>query len=541
MADTLPLISGDDYNVILEDKSLQEYADEVNQDSTELIEESKDVIDSTIEVIASTEEIEAANEAGLLSGLALKAYSNRVNSYLDKLYSKQIIPIEDKSLAGLQSNNPQAGLLSIKETLKSAIRKVIEWFSNAINYLFNWGDMLSNKIAQFIASRAGISKSLRKKIEDAKDADYLFIDTKVYEDIVKKRALEFQYAIKGKARELDLSKDDKAILDAVILTEKLDVVKILSGFEDILEDKVKSRIPTLTQDGEDVVVRDLDNPNKIEQLFINDNFKSLLDNWTIMGKNISPGENSDERSYSNIIGAKFNVFTTFDKDRIKPKNTRAIINVNSVYILMYGDKGLFLIAEDLIGYKDKQEFIDMIKITVDPKTKPSIMIDELNYLVKIIDDASASLKSMAKDSKERAKSIKTWGDKNIQTLKEMATANLEKEKIDPLTENLKSQDKVDKIDKEIKNLNDDSKIFNAEFKNRLNMNIHMLNKFPSIVTAMMRSLASTVDDGARLIEASLVKSPAKAERSKSTSNEDGRYLLLAAPEKREEIIDVEVL
>ena len=155
-----PLISGDDYNLILEDGSLQEYADEVSQDSTELIEESKDVIDSTIEVIASTEEIEAANEAGLLSGLALKAYSNRVNSYLDKLHSKQIIATEDKSMAGLQFDNPHAGLLSIKETLKSAIRKVIEWFNKAINYLFNWGDILSNKIAQFIASRAGISKSL---------------------------------------------------------------------------------------------------------------------------------------------------------------------------------------------------------------------------------------------------------------------------------------------------------------------------------------------------------------------------------------------
>lgn len=540
MDDNIPLISGDDNNVILEDKSLQEYADEVSQDSTELIEESKDVLESTMEIIASTEEIESANEAGLLSGLALKAYSNRVNSYLDKLHSKHIIPLEDKSVAGLQFDNPHAGLLSMKETLKSAIRKVIEWFSNAINYLFNWGDMLSNKIAQFIASRAGISKSLRKKIEDAKDADYFFIDTKVYEDVVKKRALEFDYAIKGKLKDLDLTDNQKVIIEAAVLTEKLDVIKVLSSFEDILEDKTKSRIPMLTEDGKDVVVRDLKSLNKIEQLFINDRFKGILDELELDFLGVKKlDENSDERYIDQNL--QYQGFATLDKSTIKPANTRAIIDHDRVKILVFTDKGLSLYAYGEFIYTLNKDTVNNIKITTSNNEKPSIMIDELNYLVKIIDDASASLKSMAKDSKERAKSIKAWGDKNIQTLKEMATANLEKEKIDPLTENLKSQDKVDKIDKEIKNLNDDSRIFNSEFKNRLNMNIHMLNKFPSIVTAMMRSLASTVDDGARLIEASLVKSPAKAERSKTTSNEDGRYLLLAAPEKREEIIDVEVL
>lgn len=554
MDDNIPLISGDDNNVILEDKSLQEYADEISQDSAELIEESKDVLESTMEIIASTEEIESASEAGLLSGLALKAYSNRVNSYLDKLHSKHIIPLEDKSVAGLQFDNPHAGLLSMKETLKSAIRKVIEWFSNAINYLFNWGDMLSNKIAQFIASRAGISKSLRKKIEDAKDADYFFVDTKVYENIVKKRALEFDFAIKGKLKDMNFSNKDKILIESAILTEKLDVIKILSSFEGILEDKTKSRIPTLTEDGKDIVIRDLNNPNKIEQLFINDNFEDLMVG-TSLEKFVKPeDENSDNRFVQNSRDYTYNVANpTIDhglkENRLLPRNTRAIIDHDKVLVLIYSEKGLSLRAYANFVYTLDKNITDNIKININEKDKPSIMIDELNHLVKIIDGASNTLKSMAKDSKDRAKSIKTWGDKNVQELKKMVTSELEAKRDEKVPDFVNGEfiekDKTEKekaeYNEKLKNLNDDSKIFNSEFRNRLNMNIHMLNKFPSIVTAMMRSLASTVDDGARLIEASLVKSPAKAERSKTTSNEDGRYLLLAAPEKREEIIDVEVL
>jgi hypothetical protein len=73
------------------------------------------------------------------------------------------------------------------------------------------------------------------------------------------------------------------------------------------------------------------------------------------------------------------------------------------------------------------------------------------------------------------------------------------------------------------------------------MNANMINFFPSIVTAMISALSSVIDDGVKLIAASTVQSPEKAERSRTGDNEDGRYLLLAAPEKYDEIIDVEVI
>ena len=193
METNTPMISGDDYNAIFEDKSLQEYTDEVNQDSAELIEESKDVIDSTVEVIASTEEIEAAENAGLLSAITIKAYSNRVNSYLDKLESKYIIAKDDKLKPGLQFDNPQAGLLSIKDTIKAAVRKVIEWISKAIAYALNATSIIYNKLSDFIRSRASISKKLKEDLDKMikSSSDTFYVDTSAYNKILAKNGLLF--------------------------------------------------------------------------------------------------------------------------------------------------------------------------------------------------------------------------------------------------------------------------------------------------------------------------------------------------------------
>ena len=171
MIDSTPMISANDADLILEESSLQEAADEAIQDTNELTHETASVIEETIDVINSTEEIEAAENAGLLSAIAVKAYSNRVNSYLDKLESRYIITKDDKLKPGLQFDNPQAGLLSIGETLKAAVRKVIEWISKAIAYLFNFTDLVSNKISQFISSRAGVSKKLREKLNSYRGYD----------------------------------------------------------------------------------------------------------------------------------------------------------------------------------------------------------------------------------------------------------------------------------------------------------------------------------------------------------------------------------
>ena len=144
METNIPMISGDDYNAILEESSLQEAADEVIQDTNDLTHETASVIEETIDVINSTEDIEAAENAGLLSAITVKAYSNRVNSYLDKLESRHIITKDDKLKPGLQFDNPQAGLLSVSETLKNAVRKVIEWIAKAFNYLFGFADLMQS-------------------------------------------------------------------------------------------------------------------------------------------------------------------------------------------------------------------------------------------------------------------------------------------------------------------------------------------------------------------------------------------------------------
>ena len=65
MDDNIPMISGDDYNAILEESSLQETTAEIIQDTTDLAHETATTIEETIDVLNSTEEIEAAEDAGL--------------------------------------------------------------------------------------------------------------------------------------------------------------------------------------------------------------------------------------------------------------------------------------------------------------------------------------------------------------------------------------------------------------------------------------------------------------------------------------------
>ena len=199
MEKDVPMISGDDYNAILEESSLQEATDEVIQDTNELTHETASVIEETIDVINSTEEIEAAENAGLLSTITVKAYSNRVNSYLDKLESRYIITKDDKLKPGLQFDNPQAGLLSIKDTIKAAVRKVIEWISKAIAYSLNATSIIYNKLSDFIRSRASISKKLKEDLDKMlkSSSDTFYVDTSVYNKILAKNGLLFSYYMGG--------------------------------------------------------------------------------------------------------------------------------------------------------------------------------------------------------------------------------------------------------------------------------------------------------------------------------------------------------
>ena len=524
MEKDVPMISGDDYNAILEESSLQEATDEVIQDTNELTHETASVIEETIDVINSTEEIEAAENAGLLSAIAVKAYSNRVNSYLDKLESRYIITKDDKLKPGLQFDNPQAGLLSVSETLKNAVRKVIEWISKAFDYLFGFTDLIQNKISQFISSRAGISKKLREKLNSLKDADYVFIDTKAYEDVLKSRALEFQYALIGKMSDVELKGEEKEtslIISASIFLKKLGVSEVLNAYADILEDKVKSRIPSIAGEGDDIVIRELGSKNRIEQLFLNEQFK-VFSRFFEQRFNVDENSNLKTVNTDLIKDMEFKPSFTSSSDRgaIEIKNTRAIIEKKRITILPYTEKGLSLIGYIplIIHYsKDAKNALEHLSLNVEKDKNPTLFIEDLKLLVKIVDDATGTLKTMAKDSKDKANAIKGWAKKNTEELKKLYEANNKKEAAD------------------------DSAIFNTELKNRLAINANMVNYFPKIVSLMMSSLSSAIDDGVKLIAASTVQAVEKAKRSSTGSSEDGEYLLLAVPERYNEIIDVEVI
>jgi len=199
MIDSTPMISANDADLILEESSLQEAADEAIRDTNNNIQKLCKEVTRLIDVINSTEEIEAAENAGLLSAIAVKAYSNRVNSYLDKLESRFIITKDDKLKPGLQFDNPQAGLLSIKDTIKAAVRKVIEWISKAIAYALNATSIIYNKLSDFIRSRTSIPKKLKEDLDKMlkSSSDTFYVDTSAYNKILAKNGLLFSYYMGG--------------------------------------------------------------------------------------------------------------------------------------------------------------------------------------------------------------------------------------------------------------------------------------------------------------------------------------------------------
>jgi hypothetical protein len=346
----------------------------------------------------------------------------------------------------------------------------------------------------------------------------------VYEDVLRSRAIEFQYALRGKMSDVELRGEEKEasiFISASIFLQKLGVSETLNAYADILEDKVKSRIPSISGEGDDVVIRELGSKNRIEQLFLNEQFK-------ILSRFFEETFNIDENSKMKLIdtnlirGMQFRPGFTSSSDRgaIEIKNTRAIIEKKRITILPYTEKGLSLIGYIplVIDYsRDGKKALEHLSLNVDKDKNPTLFIEDLKLLVKIVDDATATLKTMAKDSKEKANAIKGWAKKNTEELKKIYETNNMKEAAD------------------------DSAIFNTELKNRLAINTNMVNYFPKIVSLMMSSLSSAIDDGVRLIEASTVQSTEKAKRSKTGDSEDGEYLLLAVPERYNEIIDVEVI
>jgi len=109
-----------------------------------------DVITDTSEIMSDTETMVAAQEAGLLSSVALTMYTGRVENYLTRNFGSK----ENRSInlciniAGLESDNPadlQAGLEGIKEVLKETGKVLWDMIKKAFANFVNFFASMYNK------------------------------------------------------------------------------------------------------------------------------------------------------------------------------------------------------------------------------------------------------------------------------------------------------------------------------------------------------------------------------------------------------------
>lgn len=128
---------------LIEDSNIEQtYSDQIDTLS--------EVITDTSEIMSDTETMVAAQEAGLLSSVALTMYAGRVENYLTRNFgSKEIRSINlCINTAGLESDNPadlQAGLEGIKEILKETGRVLWDMIKKAFANFVNFFAGLYNK------------------------------------------------------------------------------------------------------------------------------------------------------------------------------------------------------------------------------------------------------------------------------------------------------------------------------------------------------------------------------------------------------------
>ena len=493
MPNEIPMISGDDYNAILEESSLQEAADEAIQDTNELTHETASVIEETIDVISSTEEIEAAENAGLLSAITVKAYSNRVNSYLDKLESRYIIIKDDKLKPGLQFDNPQAGLLSIKDTVKAAVRKVIEWISKAIAYSLNATSIIYNKLTDFIRSRVSISKKLKQDLDKAlkSSSDTFYIDTTVYNKILLKRALLFSYYM-GATLNIEDKKEineerlaTNLTLSIYNINKELNSREFLRIFQDILKEFSVSRLPDVVKNGDKTIsiVGDGKNATGVEKFLIDvvyEKSKKSLRAGDFIGlwtpSLFSTGESMLDKDRKISIN-EFNysktrmIIDSVSKDG-KPTDYASFI--------FYSNQNLSIAAFSTIkldfSNKDPHYFSDA-KINTEEE-KPSLAKTELEGLYKSVENSIEILKKMPSESASRLGKINKYLKDNIDFIKENGMSEGDNH----------------------------NAIFNPELKLKLKMIVQQQFLFPSIISSEIKMLSGLVNDGIILLKASVIPS-----------------------------------
>lgn len=529
MEKDIPMISGDDYNAILEESSLQEATDEVIQDTSELTHETASVIEETIDVINSTEEIEAAENAGLLSAITVKAYSNRVNSYLDKLESRYIITKDDKLKPGLQFDNPQAGLLSIKDTIKAAVRKVIEWISKAIAYSLNATSIIYNKLSDFIRSRASISKKLKEDLDKMlkSSSDTFYVDTSAYNKILAKNGLLFSYHIGGSLSAKEIEGTD-ALMNrlsvAVAITKsKLEVQNFLKIFQDILKEFSISRLPNVVKDGDKSVsiVSDGKDINGVEKFLTDIVFSKLGRSMKIgdfrgvwLPGIITTGESALDKDKEISI----NEFH-YSKTRMiihSAYNTKIGRFADYASFILYSKQNLSIAALSAVELDFSNSAKDLeINTTISTgDIKPYLFKKEIEELYKSVEKSIEVLKKMPSESSSRLDKINKYLKDNIESMKKEGMAEGDNH----------------------------GAIFNPELKMKLKMIVQQQFFFPGIVSSEIKMLSGLVNDGIVLLKASIGEHANIENVSKTKeSSVEKPVLLIAPPERYSEIIDVEVI
>ena len=532
MEKDVPMISGDDYNAILEESSLQEATDEVIQDTNELTHETASVIEETIDVINSTEEIEAAENAGLLSAITVKAYSNRVNSYLDKLESRYIITKDDKLKPGLQFDNPKAGLLSIKDTIKAAVRKVIEWISKAIAYSLNATSIIYNKLSDFIRSRASISKKLKEDLDKMlkSSSDTFYVDTSAYNKILTKNGLLFSYHTGGSLSAKEIEGTDALMnrlsIAVAITKSKLEVQNFLKIFQDILKEFSISRLPNVVKDGDKTVsiVSDGKDINGVEK-FLTDIVFSKLGRSMKVGDfrgvwlpgMLTTGESAPDKDKEISIN-EFNYSKTrmIIHSAYNPNAAKGRRFADYASFILYSKQNLSIAALSAVelDFSNSAKDLEINTAISTGDIKPYLFKKEIEELYKSVEKSIEVLKKMPSESSSRLDKINKYLKDNIESMKKEGMAEGDNH----------------------------GAIFNPELKMKLKMIVQQQFFFPAIVSSEIKMLSGLVNDGIALLKASIGEHANIENVSKTKeSSVEKPVLLIAPPERYSEIIDVEVI
>lgn len=529
----IPIISADESAMFQEGQGLLE---EQSSDLLEMQAESSEAINATVDILADVQQIQEAEQSGMLNDTMIQVFGVRVNRFMDILEDKLIITKEERVQSGLQfdKSSPVAGLQSFKETLKEVGRKLIEWIIKIMDWLNNAHVKIFHFISNFIKAQAGISKKTREKIKTILEAEKIYLDTDVINEVIRKNIVLLSYALAGNLIsdkiEIDNNSTDvaKLKLSFSIANLKLDTLKFLSIYEDTLADLSINKLPRVEmvkdENGADgkgmMIVADGNKDTGYEKYLRNLIWSKVMDSANprmFLGIWLPGSMMSDEYAGKYLDDN----FAKVLKTGTAYENTRIFVTSKKVYIdpsqkgilgklkydkqfmaVIFSKAGLSIAAlstAPLDCYNLSKEANP--KLSLPEGIKPELFASHLTHFVDVIDKGSAALKSMASESSKRINDANKFLKDNVKAL-------------------------------ELNSKAEESDFFNPEFRNRLKMLGQQLLLYPSITNAQIHSLSDFISDGVKVLNSCM--GTTADQDSVSDTNESSNekpILLIAAPTK----------